>query len=114
MKYPDVIRLTPNGPGYIRHDLVATVNKSTADRIDYESRVVVDFTEPEGVVMTDPLKPNAGLLCKLGSIAVHVDEAASDTGHAFDKVALKGLIDDPEVAEWLVEMDKMALIPKKR
>lgn len=64
--------------------------------------------------MTDPLKPNAGLLCKLGSIAVHADEAASDASHDFDKVALKGLIDDPEVAEWLAEMDKLALVPKKR
>ena len=110
MKYPDVIRLTPTGPGYIRHDLVATVNKATADDIDYNQPKVVDFTEP----MTDPLTPNAGLLCKLGSIAVHADESMSDEGHAFDKTALEGLIADPEVVEWLAEMDKLALIPKKR
>ena len=110
MKYPDVIRLTPTGPGYIRHDLVATVNKATADEIDYNQPKVVDFTEP----MNDPLKPDAGLLCKLGSIAVHADESMSDEGHAFDKTALEGLIADPEVVEWLAEMDKLALIPKKR
>jgi len=107
MKYPDVIRLTPTGPGYIRHDLVATVNKATADRINYESRVVVDFTED------NPLKPNAGLLCKLGSIAVHVEEATA-TGHAFDVAALGSLLSDPEVMEWMAEMDKLALLPKKR
>ena len=64
--------------------------------------------------MANPLKPPASLLCKLGSIAVHVDEGLSAKGHEFDFVALKGLLEDPEVAEWLKQMDKLAFVPKKR
>lgn len=41
---------------------------------------------------TDPLKPSCGLLVKLGSIAVHVDEMISGKGHVFDKVAIKSLL----------------------
>jgi hypothetical protein len=63
--------------------------------------------------MSDPLKPDLGLLCKLGSIAVHVEEAMA-TGHSFDIDALGSLLSDQEVCTWLVEMDKLALIPKKR
>lgn len=64
--------------------------------------------------MESPLKPPASLLCKLGSIAVHVDEALSSDGHLFDVFALRGLIDDPEVKGWLHDMDKMAFVPRKR
>ena len=65
--------------------------------------------------MSDPLKPDLGLLCKLGSIAVHVEEATLYAGgHAVDIAALESLISDQEVVDWLVEMDKLALIPKKR
>lgn len=64
--------------------------------------------------MTDPLKPSAALLCKLGSVIVHADELASPGGHAFDKVALDQLLADPEVREWLRQMDAMAMIPKMR
>lgn len=64
--------------------------------------------------MANPLKPSAALLCKLGSIAVHIDEGLSAKGHRFDFIALKTLMEDPEVAEWLKQMDKLALLPKKR
>ena len=36
----------------------------------------------------DPLKPTASVLCKLGSIAVHVDEMFGITGHDLDRAAL--------------------------
>ena len=62
----------------------------------------------------DPLKPNASLLVKLGSIAVHAEELTSPTGHHYDGVALQSLLDDQEVKTWLSEMDKMAFLPKKR
>jgi len=62
----------------------------------------------------DPLKPSATLLCKLGSIVVHVDEMLSPGGHGFDIEAIRGLLKDVEVAEWLKSMDKMAMLPKKR
>lgn len=62
----------------------------------------------------DPMRPGAGLLVKLGSIAVHADEALSVDGHDFDLAAFRQLIIDPEVAAWLSAMDAMAMLPKKR
>ena len=62
----------------------------------------------------DPLKPNAALLAKLGSIAVHVDEYLSDKGHHFDAFALGALMDDEDIRTWLAQMRAMALIPEKR
>ncbi len=64
--------------------------------------------------MADPLKPDATLLCKLGSIIVHADEGLGEGGHAFDYRAFRQLCDDPDVTAWLAAMDKMALIPKRR
>lgn len=64
--------------------------------------------------MSDPLKPSAALLCKLGSVVIHADELMSPSGHAFDKVALDSLLKDPDVVEWLRGMDHMAMLPVKR
>lgn len=64
--------------------------------------------------MSDPLKPSASLLCKLGSVVVHADEYHGDRGHPFDLVALMSALDDPEVREWLAGMRSLALIPEKR
>lgn len=60
------------------------------------------------------LQPDVGLLVKLGSIAVHAEEMMSPGGHHFDHVVLRQLLDDGEVKDWLKEMDRLALIPKKR
>lgn len=62
----------------------------------------------------DPFKPPIGVLIKLGSIAVHVEEMLSPSGHAFDKIALQSLLEDPEVVAWVAKMDKLAMLPKKR
>lgn len=64
--------------------------------------------------MQDPLKPTATLLIKLGSLAVHAEEFLSPNGHPFDRTSVYMLLNDPEVAEWLQQMDKMAFLPKKR
>lgn len=64
--------------------------------------------------MADMLNPSPSLLCKLGSIAVHVQEMLSDDGHAFDRAALDTLLDDPEVIAWLEQMDAAAMVPRKR
>lgn len=61
---------------------------------------------------TDPLKPTLSLLVKLGSIAVHVDELFSPSGHSFDKTALEQLLNDEEVEQWIKEMG--AWMPLKR
>lgn len=65
------------------------------------------------------LTPEPSLLAKLGSIVVHVEEAADCDaspvhGHLLDQVALGTLLDDPEVVEWIKHMRKLALIPVKR
>jgi hypothetical protein len=60
------------------------------------------------------LQPSVGLLCKLGSIVVLVDEGLSIKGDHFDVETIKNLLNDPELKEWLAMMDRHALIPKKR
>lgn len=62
----------------------------------------------------DPLKPSIALLSKLGSIVAHLDELNSEDGHAFDKIALEQLLKDPEVTSWRSQMDKLALLPRRR
>lgn len=64
--------------------------------------------------MTGWKEPGMTLLVKLGSIAVHAEELLSPGGHAFDAKALDGLLNDPEVKEWLAQMNKLALLPVKR
>ena len=58
------------------------------------------------------MKISVTLACKLASVVVHADEGLSDLGHHFDLVALRQLIDDPEVKEWLKELGP--LVPVKR
>ena len=64
--------------------------------------------------MSDPLKPSATLLIKLGSMVVHYEEMLSRKGHDFDKHALDTLTNDEEVREWFSTMNKMAFLPVKR
>lgn len=64
--------------------------------------------------MTDPLKPDPGLLVKLGSAVVHADEAMSADGHAADEAAFRSILADPEVSDWIAQMNASALLPVKR
>lgn len=64
-------------------------------------------------------EPSLTLLCKLGSIVVHADELTEPVDarkgtapHEFDLSALRALIDDPEVKEWIEAMG--AMLPLKR
>ena len=61
-----------------------------------------------------PLSPSATLLCKLGSIVVHADELLSPAGHEFDRTVILSLLADPEVAQWLLDMNALAMLPVKR
>jgi hypothetical protein len=54
------------------------------------------------------------LLIKLGSIIVHEDERRTPGYHAFDDSALQTLRNDPEVMEFMAEMDKGAFLPVRR
>lgn len=60
----------------------------------------------------DPLKPSLSLLSKLGSIVVHADEALSPKGHEYDRLAIRSLIGDPEIQQWIADMG--VYLPKKR
>jgi len=64
--------------------------------------------------MSDTLKPTTTLLIKLGSIIVHQKALASAKGHYVDYEALQALLTDKEVVDWMLEMNKMALLPVKR
>lgn len=59
------------------------------------------------------LDPPMSTLVKLGSIIVHAQEIR-DNPHYFDSIAFDQCINDPEVVEWLKEMDELAFLPKKR
>ena len=60
----------------------------------------------------DPLQPELSLLVKLGSIAVHAQEMLSSSGHAFDRIALQGLLEDMEIEGWIESMG--VYMPVKR
>ena len=60
----------------------------------------------------DALKPTVSLLCKLGSIVVHVEEMLSPKGHVFDKATIEALLADKEVKDWIKAMGP--LMPRKR
>ncbi len=70
----------------------------------------------EPALVSSPLQPSASVLCKLGSIARHLEElrTAVDGGQAFDLAATESLLDDPELVEWMAAMDGLALLPLKR
>ena len=82
---------------------------ATKLKSEIENRETQHRKEMEG-----PLHPSVGLLCKLGSIIVHAEEAASPDGHPFDNIALRSLTTDPEVLQWLAVMRKAAFLPVKR
>jgi hypothetical protein len=54
------------------------------------------------------------LAAKLGSLIVHTEEAISAKGHPFDVEAVKALLADAEVQEWLDGLRALALLPVKR
>ena len=64
--------------------------------------------------MNDIMRPSVSLAAKLGSIIVHIEEAAGQEGHVFDLMTVRSLIADSEVQQWLKKMRKAALLPVKR
>lgn len=63
---------------------------------------------------TFPFVMPPSLAAKVGSILVHVEEGTGGDGHAFDWEAVRSLLGDGEIVEWLRELQKMALVPVKR
>jgi len=73
------------------------------------------------------MKPDIGLLIKLGSIVVHAQEMLEqkEVKHLFasishlapsqfDRAAIEVLLGDSRVVEWIEEMTKQAFLPVKR
>ena len=60
------------------------------------------------------LNPSPSLLVKLGSIIVHFDEANEPGGHEYDLHTARQLLADPEVAQWIAQMNAAAMLPLKR
>lgn len=63
-------------------------------------------------ICDDPTNVSLTMLCKLASIAAHAKEMLSPKGHAYDRMALEQLLDDPQIVEWLVAMGPF--VPVKR
>jgi hypothetical protein len=64
--------------------------------------------------MVDIYAPPVALLAKIGSILVHIEEASGEGGHEFDWIAIRSLLADREVQEWLDGMGLAGLVPRKR
>lgn len=56
---------------------------------------------------------NISQAVKVASIVVHVQEALSAKGHAFDLTAIEGLLGDPEVKAWVATIPEV-MLPVKR
>lgn len=80
---------------------------------------------------SDPLKPEIAVMVALGSLAVHIEELLATpsclqgktladqiegltASAGFDLAAIRGCLDQDAVRIWLAEMDKLALLPRKR
>jgi hypothetical protein len=58
--------------------------------------------------------PSPSVIVSLASLAVHVDEAMSPNGHELDAQAIKGILGDPFVQEFLERLRPMGLLPEQR
>ncbi len=63
--------------------------------------------------MTSEPRVDLQLAMKLGGIAIHAEEWI-ETGEPLDLEALKALLSDEEVQQWLNKMSDLALVPLKR
>lgn len=62
----------------------------------------------------NPLEPTASELTKIGSIVRHVEEGLEENGHPLDVIAVRALLADEDVVDWLGRMDELGLLPVKR
>lgn len=64
--------------------------------------------------LSDPFTPSPTLIAKVGSILVHVEEGSEEGGHHYDWVAVRSLLADRDVQEWLDGLRRHAMVPVKR
>jgi len=62
----------------------------------------------------DPFTITPALASKLASIHAHMEELLSPGGHPFDAHALRTLLEDSEVEEWMGRMRSLAMVPVLR
>lgn len=55
--------------------------------------------------------PSLSLQAKLGSLTVHVEEFFS-LGHPYDVAAIKSILDDEEVKQWLARIRQLGIMEK--
>lgn len=60
------------------------------------------------------LRYDLGTFAALGSLAVHVDEALSPNGHAFDALAMQSIVAQPNVQAFVGALQGAGLVPEKR
>lgn len=88
---------------------VLTATRKFTATADFE-----DVCREKGYSAPGTLNPGVTVLAKLGSIVGHVDEGLEETGHPLDVAAVRALLADPEVVEWMAEMGERGLVPVKR
>lgn len=64
--------------------------------------------------MSDPLQPGPAILAKLASVVVHIDEHNGPNGHKNDMEAINSLLQDAELADWIVAMQELGMAPARR
>lgn len=64
--------------------------------------------------MVDVFAPRASLVAKVASILAHVEEGSTSGAHIFDWIAIRSLLADREVQEWLEGCRAHQLVPVKR
>lgn len=64
----------------------------------------------------DVTNPPIRLLAKIGSIIVHADELTGKHGSKVDAEAIRNLLDDGEICDWLrgLEVQYPGALPRKR
>jgi hypothetical protein len=68
-------------------------------------------SRPDSTPGLNPLYPTTSILCKLGSIALEVENVVKPLAPLFDFSEVMALLNDGEVQEWLHEMRKRMLVP---
>lgn len=73
-----------------------------------------DVCREKGYAAPGTLNPGVTILAKLGSIVSHVEEGLDPNGHPLDRVAVRALLEDQGVVEWMAAMAERGLVPVKR
>jgi hypothetical protein len=102
---------TPYNDDSANGALLATGYRTASNGWAMTLEAALKEAEQPGVTPS-PTQPGIALLSKLGSIAVHAEEFLSPNAHHLDLAALRTLLEDKEVRQWIKDMGP--LMPVKR